>query len=106
MLAALIASDEVGRVQGIQLERRLRLAVRYLELGMEDRERQQLEEFLRTVERYRGQGISEAAADAHLGQVEPIVDALGREPLTPTVAYPLECPRNHFSHLTGAPELA
>lgn len=85
LLDELIASGDVERLPGIRLDRRLRLADRFLQLGLESRARQQLDGFLRTVERYRGNGISEEAADQLVGEVEPIVDAMEREPLTPTV---------------------
>jgi RHS repeat-associated protein len=52
---------------------------------MEARAQQQLEIFLRTVERYRGTRISEEAADTLIEEIQPIVDALERAALEPTV---------------------
>ena len=40
---------------------------------------------MRTVERYRGDGVTDSAADTLIAQVQPIVDAVEREPITPTV---------------------
>ena len=85
LLADQIASGEVERVPGRILDRRLALAERFIEMGMEDRALQQLDIFLRTVERYRGDGVSDAAVDLLTEEVQPVVDAIEREPLQPTV---------------------
>ncbi|MGD8848664.1 MAG: RHS repeat-associated core domain-containing protein [Anaerolineales bacterium] len=84
-LEDLVGSEAVDRIAGRILDQRLTLAERFLGMGMEDRAEQQLEIFLRTVERYRGTRITEEAADTLTEEVQPIVDALEREALEPSV---------------------
>jgi len=52
---------------------------------MDARALQHLDMFMRTVERDRGDGISEEAADELITQVQPIVDAEEMDPLLPIV---------------------